>query len=94
MNEQMKVSNSALILFGLGSMWLGFFLVDANPFGLPRWVYLVGTVAFLVAAEIAYSQQGVSTMRKVEMFADTFIVILLFVGLIVGIVWLLLTVVG
>lgn len=94
MNEQMKVSELALILFGLGGLWLGMFMADTIPLGLPRWLYLVGAVAFVVAADIAYSQQGVSTMRKVEMFADLFIVSLLFVGLIVAIIWLLLRVVG
>lgn len=93
-NEQMKVSELALILFGLGGLWLGMFMADTIPLGLPRWLYLVGAVAFVVAADIAYSQQGVSTMRKVEMFADLFIVSLLFVGLIVAIIWLLLRVVG
>lgn len=94
MNEQMKVSNSALILFGLGGLWLGMFLADTIPLGLPRWLYLVVAVAFVAAAEVFNSQEGVPTMRKVEMFADLFIVFLLFVGLIVAIIWLFLRVVG
>ncbi len=52
MNKQMKVSTLALILFGLACGSLTVFLVGEISFGLPRWFYLVGAVAFVVAAEI------------------------------------------
>ena len=94
MNEQMKVSNSALILFGMACTCLTIFLMGGVLLGLPRWLYLVGAVAFVVAAEVFNSQRGVPTMTKLESFADVFIVSLLFVGLIVAIIWLLLRVVG
>lgn len=94
MNEQMKVSTLALILFGLACGSLTMFLMDGVSLGLPRWLYLVGAVSFVVAAEVFNSQEGVPAMTKLEMFADVFIVSLVFVGLIVAIIWLLLRVVG
>ena len=93
-HEPLKVSNSALILFGLACSCLTIFLMDGVSLGLPRWLYLVGAVAFVVAAEVFNSQEGVPAMTKLEMFADVFIVSLVFVGLIVAIIWLLLRVVG
>ena len=91
MNEQMKVSHSALILFGLACTGLTMFLMDGVSLGLPRWLYLVVALAFVVAAEVFNSQEGVPAITKLEMFADVFIVYFLLVGLPVAIIWLLLT---
>ncbi len=48
----MKLSNLALILFGMGCTCLGMFLADGISLDFPRWFYLVGAVAFVVAAEL------------------------------------------